>query len=127
VINDVAESKKRPVLIGLWMGLFVFSTIIGALIGGTFTSEVTWRWVLLDQSASRCSYRCHGPALPQHPETYQAHTSNMERDFTTARSTRIWLIAFFAHLLHASLANGVARQNRGMTVLSLRPWWRGLH
>jgi hypothetical protein len=83
--------------------------------------------VLLDQSASRWSYRCHGPALPRHSETYQAHTGNMERDFTTARSTRIWLIAFFAHLLHTSLANGVARHNRGMTDPSLRPWWCGLH
>ena len=44
MISYVAEPKKRPMLIGLWMSIFMFSTIIGPLIGGAFTSEVTWRW-----------------------------------------------------------------------------------
>jgi MFS family permease len=44
MISYVAEPKKRPMLIGLWMSVFMFSTIIGPLIGGAFTSEVTWRW-----------------------------------------------------------------------------------
>ena len=44
VITYVAEPNRRPMLIGLWMGVFMFSTIIGPLIGGVFTSEVTWRW-----------------------------------------------------------------------------------
>ncbi|KAH5303795.1 hypothetical protein HBI12_177270 [Parastagonospora nodorum] len=44
VINYVASPSKRPVLIGVWMGIFMISTIIGPLIGGAFTSGVSWRW-----------------------------------------------------------------------------------
>jgi MFS family permease len=44
MISYVAEPQKRPMLIGMWMSVFMFSTIIGPLIGGAFTSEVTWRW-----------------------------------------------------------------------------------
>lgn len=44
MISYVAEPAKRPVLIGAWMSVFMFSTILGPLIGGAFTSGVTWRW-----------------------------------------------------------------------------------
>lgn len=44
MINYIAEPAKRPMLIGMWMGVFMFSTIIGPIIGGAFTSEVSWRW-----------------------------------------------------------------------------------
>ncbi|KAH7002506.1 putative MFS transporter [Ilyonectria destructans] len=44
VINYVAEPKRRPVLIGSWMGVFMISTILGPVIGGAFTSAVSWRW-----------------------------------------------------------------------------------
>ncbi|KIA75331.1 hypothetical protein HK57_00210 [Aspergillus ustus] len=44
MISYIAEPKKRPVLIGMWMSVFMFSTILGPLIGGVFTTEVTWRW-----------------------------------------------------------------------------------
>ncbi|KAF7341522.1 putative HC-toxin efflux carrier TOXA [Mycena venus] len=44
MITYVAEPKKRPMLIGLWMGIFMLSTIVGPVVGGAFTSEVTWRW-----------------------------------------------------------------------------------
>ncbi|KAF7373878.1 putative permeases of the major facilitator superfamily [Mycena sanguinolenta] len=44
MISYVAEPKKRPMLIGLWMGIFMLSTVIGPVIGGAFTSDVTWRW-----------------------------------------------------------------------------------
>ena len=44
MITYIAEPAKRPMLIGMWMGVFMFSTIIGPIIGGAFTSEVSWRW-----------------------------------------------------------------------------------
>ncbi|KAJ7241353.1 putative MFS transporter [Mycena haematopus] len=44
MIFYVAEPKKRPMLLGLWMGIFMISTIVGPVIGGALTSEVTWRW-----------------------------------------------------------------------------------
>ncbi|KAK3382215.1 putative MFS transporter [Lasiosphaeria ovina] len=44
MITYVAEPRKRPMLIGLWMGVFMMSTIVGPLIGGAFTSNATWRW-----------------------------------------------------------------------------------
>ncbi|PLB51399.1 permease of the major facilitator superfamily [Aspergillus steynii IBT 23096] len=44
IINFTAEPKARPMLIGLWMGVFMIATTIGPLMGGVFTSEITWRW-----------------------------------------------------------------------------------
>ncbi|KAK9782214.1 putative MFS transporter [Seiridium cardinale] len=44
MINYVVEPKARPLYIGLWMGVFMISTILGPLIGGAFTTNVTWRW-----------------------------------------------------------------------------------
>ncbi|KAL5358547.1 major facilitator superfamily domain-containing protein [Aspergillus floccosus] len=44
VINYVAPPRNHPLLIGTWMAVFMVSTILGPVIGGVFTSEVSWRW-----------------------------------------------------------------------------------
>jgi len=44
VINHVAHPKSHPMLIGIWTGVFIIATILGPLIGGAFTSGVSWRW-----------------------------------------------------------------------------------
>ncbi|CAI7566499.1 unnamed protein product [Penicillium viridicatum] len=44
VINYIAPPRNHPLLIGTWMACFMVSTILGPVIGGAFTSGVTWRW-----------------------------------------------------------------------------------
>ncbi|KAI0506312.1 putative MFS transporter [Xylaria bambusicola] len=44
IINHVSHPKLHPPLIGMWTAVFIISTILGPLIGGAFTTSVTWRW-----------------------------------------------------------------------------------
>lgn len=40
----VVPLEKRPVLQGLFGAIFGVAAIVGPLVGGAFTSHVTWRW-----------------------------------------------------------------------------------
>ncbi|KAK8023200.1 HC-toxin efflux carrier TOXA [Apiospora marii] len=44
VINYVSHPRRHPPLIGVWMAVFMVSTILGPVVGGALTS-VSWRWV----------------------------------------------------------------------------------
>jgi MFS family permease len=44
IINFTAAPQSRPLLIGTWMGVFMGATVLGPLLGGVFTTAVTWRW-----------------------------------------------------------------------------------
>jgi MFS family permease len=44
VINYVSHPQKHPMLIGIWTGIFMVSTILGPIVGGALTSGVSWRW-----------------------------------------------------------------------------------
>lgn len=44
LINLLTHPNKHPMLLGLWTAVFLVSTILGPLIGGAFTTGISWRW-----------------------------------------------------------------------------------
>ncbi|KAG9047819.1 hypothetical protein FS837_001415 [Tulasnella sp. UAMH 9824] len=44
ILAVVTRLEKRPVLFGLFGGVFAFSNVVGPLLGGAFTDHVSWRW-----------------------------------------------------------------------------------
>ncbi len=44
IIGVVAKPEKRPAYTGLLAAMYGLASVVGPLIGGAFTTNVTWRW-----------------------------------------------------------------------------------
>jgi MFS family permease len=44
ITHQISRPKRRPALTGLIGAVFIFSSILGPIIGGAFTYSVSWRW-----------------------------------------------------------------------------------
>ena len=55
MVGFAASPEKRPALLGFIGATYGISAVLGPIIGGAFTSKVTWRWV-----------RPHTPSLRFH-------------------------------------------------------------
>lgn len=44
IIGFIAEPQKRPALIGFTGATYGIAAVLGPLIGGAFSDQVTWRW-----------------------------------------------------------------------------------
>ena len=43
-VQYILPLRKRPLVMGLMGGIFGISSVVGPLLGGAFTDEVSWRW-----------------------------------------------------------------------------------
>ncbi|KAG8895925.1 hypothetical protein FRB99_000275 [Tulasnella sp. 403] len=44
IIATITRLEQRPILFGLFGGVFALSSVVGPLMGGAFTDHVSWRW-----------------------------------------------------------------------------------
>lgn len=44
ILSYTMPLRKRPVMFGVFGGLWGVSSVVGPLLGGAFTDQVTWRW-----------------------------------------------------------------------------------
>ncbi|KAG9039579.1 hypothetical protein FRB95_009159 [Tulasnella sp. JGI-2019a] len=44
ILARISRIEQRPILFGLFGGVFALSSVIGPLLGGAFTDHVSWRW-----------------------------------------------------------------------------------
>ncbi|KAK8033518.1 hypothetical protein PG991_002916 [Apiospora marii] len=44
ISHQIARPERRPAITGLIGAVFIFSSILGPIVGGAFTYQVSWRW-----------------------------------------------------------------------------------
>lgn len=44
ISHQIARPERRPAVTGLVGAVFIISSILGPIIGGLFTYQVSWRW-----------------------------------------------------------------------------------
>lgn len=44
IAHQIGRPERRPAITGLIGAVFIISSILGPIIGGVFTYQVSWRW-----------------------------------------------------------------------------------
>ena len=44
IIGHTVELEKRPLYMGIVISVFAVAVCVGPVLGGAFTTRVTWRW-----------------------------------------------------------------------------------
>jgi MFS family permease len=50
IVSQITRLEQRPLLFGLFGGIYAVSSVVGPLLGGAFTDKVTWRWCFYSTS-----------------------------------------------------------------------------